>query len=73
MPFKSKAQQGFFNANKGALESQGVDVDEFNQASKGMTNLPEHVAVNSTPRPIKPKYKPPSAAVFKPRGGKDFN
>jgi hypothetical protein len=35
MPFKSKAQQGYFNANRGKLEAQGVDVDEWNSASKG--------------------------------------
>ena len=35
MPFKSKAQQGYFNANRAKLESQGVDVDEWNAASKG--------------------------------------
>jgi hypothetical protein len=35
MPFKSKAQQGYFNANRGKLEAQGVDVDEWNAASKG--------------------------------------
>ena len=36
MPFKSRAQQGFFNANRAKLEAQGVDVDEWNKASKGM-------------------------------------
>jgi len=36
MPFKSKAQAAYFNANKGKLEKQGVDVDEWNAASKGM-------------------------------------
>jgi hypothetical protein len=35
MPFKSKAQQGYFNANRAKLEAQGVDVDEWNSASKG--------------------------------------
>ena len=44
MPYVSKAQQGFFNANRKKLESQGVNVDEWNQASKGKKNLPEHVA-----------------------------
>lgn len=36
MPYKSKKQQGYFNANKAKLEKQGVDVDEWNSASKGM-------------------------------------
>ena len=35
MPFKSKAQEGYFNANKDKLEKQGVNVDEWNKASKG--------------------------------------
>ena len=35
MPFKSKAQRGFFNSNKKKLESKGVDVNEWNSASKG--------------------------------------
>jgi len=39
MPFASKAQQGYFNANRAKLEKQGVDVDEWNSASKGK-NLP---------------------------------
>lgn len=45
MPYKSLAQERYFNANRGKLESQGVDVDEWNQASKGRS-LPmktEHV------------------------------
>jgi len=35
MPYKSKAQERYFNANRGKLEAQGVDVNEWNQASKG--------------------------------------
>ena len=35
MPYKSKAQEKYFNANKKKLEKQGVDVDEWNKASKG--------------------------------------
>jgi hypothetical protein len=35
MPYKSKAQEAYFNANRGRLEAQGVDVAEWNQASKG--------------------------------------
>ena len=41
MPFKSEAQRKFFNANRAKLESQGVDVNEWNQSSKG-AKLPEH-------------------------------
>lgn len=40
MPFASLAQAAFFNANKKRLEKQGVDVNEWNRASKGM-KLPE--------------------------------
>lgn len=35
MPYKSVAQEKFFNANKKKLEKQGVDVDEWNASSKG--------------------------------------
>jgi hypothetical protein len=34
--YKSQAQQAYFNANRAKLEKQGVDVDEWNEASKGM-------------------------------------
>lgn len=40
MPYKSKKQEKFFNANRTKLEKQGVDVDEWNKASKGK-KLPE--------------------------------
>ena len=35
MPYKSKAQEKYFNANRAKLEKQGVDVGEWNKASKG--------------------------------------
>lgn len=35
MPYKSKAQERYFNANRVKLEKQGVNVDEWNKASKG--------------------------------------
>ena len=41
MPYKSQAQAAYFNIHKAKLEKQGVDVDEWNQASKGM-RLPKH-------------------------------
>ena len=40
MPYKSLAQERYFNANRDKLEAQGVDVDEWNAASKGK-KLPE--------------------------------
>jgi hypothetical protein len=42
MPYKSDAQRRYFNANRSALEEQGVDVDEWNESSKGK-KLPEKV------------------------------
>ena len=41
MPYVSEAQRKYFNANKTKLEKQGVDVSEWNDASKGK-KLPEH-------------------------------
>ncbi len=41
MPYKSDAQRKFFHANKGMLERQGVNISEWDAASKGM-KLPEH-------------------------------
>jgi hypothetical protein len=35
MPYKSLAQERYFNANRAKLEAQGVNVGEWNQASKG--------------------------------------
>jgi hypothetical protein len=35
MPYVSKAQEAYFNVNRKKLEAQGVDVDEWNAASKG--------------------------------------
>lgn len=40
MPYKSKAQQAYFNVNRKELEAEGVDVDEWNKSSKGK-KLPE--------------------------------
>jgi len=35
MPYKSLAQERYFNANRKKLQRQGVNVNEWNQASKG--------------------------------------
>jgi hypothetical protein len=40
MPYESKAQAAYFNIHKKELEKKGVDVDEWNSASKGKS-LPE--------------------------------
>ena len=47
MPYVSKAQQGYFNANRAKLEKQGVNVDEWNKASKGK-KLPARKSSNSS-------------------------
>ncbi len=39
--YQSQAQEAFFNVHKKKLEKQGVDVDEWNQASKGKTLPPK--------------------------------
>ena len=54
MPYKSKAQAAYFNIHKAALEKQGVDVNEWNEASKGI-KLPEHKKKVKI-RTKKPKY-----------------
>ena len=43
MPYKSVAQERYFNANRSKLEKQGVDVAEWNSASKGM-KLPAKIS-----------------------------
>ncbi|HXF12229.1 MAG TPA: hypothetical protein VN517_03690 [Terriglobales bacterium] len=50
MPFVSKAQEAYFNANRDKLEQQGVDVDEWNAASKGK-KLPQKL--HEMNRPLK--------------------
>lgn len=42
MPFVSQKQRAFFNANKDELEKKGVNVDEWNEKSKGV-KLPKKV------------------------------
>ncbi len=46
MPYKSKAQEAFFNAHRKELEAQGVDVSEWNSASKGIS-LPQRSKKNN--------------------------
>lgn len=43
MPYRSKAQEKFFNVNKKELEKKGVNVNEWNAASKGK-KLPKKAA-----------------------------
>lgn len=41
MPYKSKAQQGFFHTHEKEIGKKTVE--EWDKASKGEKNLPEHV------------------------------
>ena len=41
-PYKSQAQERYFHANKKKLEKQGVNVSEWDRASKGK-KLPKKV------------------------------
>ncbi len=42
MPYKSKAQRGYFHAHEKELASEGVDVKEWDKASAGK-KLPKKV------------------------------
>lgn len=42
MPYKSKAQEKYFNVNRKKLEKEGVDVEHWNKVSKGK-KLPNKV------------------------------
>jgi hypothetical protein len=46
MPYASKAQAAFFNMHRKQLEKQGVNVAEWNAASKGK-KLPGHAKGSS--------------------------
>jgi hypothetical protein len=35
MPYASKAQERYFNVNRSKMERAGVNVDEWNKASRG--------------------------------------
>ena len=54
VPFKSQQQRKWMNANRGKLEKQGVNVDEWNQSSKGL-NLPEKAPSRAGKRIAKKK------------------
>jgi hypothetical protein len=44
MPYKSVAQERYFNANRAKLERQGVNVDEWNAATAGK-HIPERLGM----------------------------
>jgi len=59
MPYKSDAQRKFFNANRAnrdKLENQGVNVDEWNEESKGL-KLPERIRRRLKRKKKKLSYK----------------
>lgn len=60
MPYKSKAQAAYFNIHKAELEKQGVDVGEWNQASKGMS-LPSHAGAHAARKAEKAAGKTPGS------------
>lgn len=43
MPYKSKAQAAYFHTHKKELAKQGVNIKEWDNASRGK-KLPQHVA-----------------------------
>ncbi len=52
MPYKSQAQAGYFHTHKAQLERQGVNVDEWDAATKGK-HLPEMAAVKQKTKQVK--------------------
>lgn len=52
MPYVSRAQAAYFNIHKKELESKGVNVAEWNAASKGKS-LPKHVHKKGMSRGMK--------------------
>jgi hypothetical protein len=54
MSYKSLAQAAYFNIHKKQMEKEGVDVDEWNKASKGLP-LPEHTPKKKVMLKIKRK------------------
>ena len=57
MPYKSDAQRKYFHANKAKLESEGVNVHEWDEASKGK-KLPEHTRKLAEGGAVRPsKYR----------------
>ena len=49
MPYSSEAQRKYFNANREKLEAEGVDVDEWNETTKGK-KLPKKVKEKELPK-----------------------
>jgi len=49
MPYASKAQAAYFHTHRKELERQGVDVNEWDKASKGK-RLPDRVKPKKSPK-----------------------
>ena len=64
-PYRSKAQQGYFHAHAAELERQGVNVHEWDQASKGK-QLPMKTKKDGTDAMTTPKAK--EGGEGKPKG-----
>jgi 8-oxo-dGTP pyrophosphatase MutT (NUDIX family) len=68
MPYKSEAQRKYFNANRAKLEAEGVDVDEWNQSSKGK-KLPKKVKEKKANELDLGEYRPRAEVVLtNPKG-----
>jgi hypothetical protein len=55
MPYKSQAQAGYFHTHKAQLEKQGVNVDEWDAASKGKSLPKRAPKISEMTRPLKGK------------------
>lgn len=56
MPYKSRSQAAYFHIHKKELEKQGVNVAEWDAASKGKS-LPKHVPKKGMSRGMRPPSK----------------
>jgi hypothetical protein len=58
MPYVSRAQEGYFHTHKAALEKQGVNVGEWDAASKGRK------LSKRAPKPEKKRSSSPTSAML---------
>lgn len=56
VPYKSAAQRGYFHANRAKLEAQGVNVAEWDAASKSKA-LPARMSVREAARHVVKRRK----------------
>jgi hypothetical protein len=55
VPYVSQKQRAYFNVNRAKLERQGVDVNEWNKASKGL-KLPKRKKKKLHPHSLAARY-----------------